>query len=224
MKIVHLIPGSGGTFYCQNCMRDNELIKTLRQLENDVLMVPLYLPLSVETTGVIGDTPVFYGAINIYLKEKIPFYRHVPMWIEKILDSESMLKMAARKSGSTRASGLEEMTMSMLDGENGRQATELDHLIKFFKEDIKPDVVHLSNALLLGLARRLKNDLNIPVVCSLQDENEWIDPMREKYRSQVWAKMAERATDVDAFIAASKYHSKKSQQTMDSRMFRLILE
>jgi glycosyltransferase involved in cell wall biosynthesis len=196
-------------------MRDNELIKTLRNLENDVLMVPLYLPLSVETSGVIGDTPVFYGAINIYLKEKIPFYRKAPMWMEKLLDSESMLKMAARKSGSTRASGLEEMTLSMLDGENGRQATELDHLIKFFKEELKPDVVHLSNALLLGLARRLKNDLNIPVVCSLQDENEWIDPMRDNYRDLVWAKMAERAKDVDAFIAASQYYSKKSQQTMN---------
>jgi glycosyltransferase involved in cell wall biosynthesis len=215
MRIVHLIPGSGGTFYCQNCMRDNELIKALRKLENDVLMVPLYLPLSVEASGVMGDTPVFYGAINIFLKEKIPLYRHVPMWIEKILDSESILKMAARKSGSTRASGLEEMTMSMLDGEKGHQATELDHLINFFKEELKPDVVHLSNALLLGLARRLKNDLNIPVVCSLQDENEWIDPMREKYRSRVWAKMAERAKDVDAFVAASQYYSKKSQQTMN---------
>jgi glycosyltransferase involved in cell wall biosynthesis len=196
-------------------MRDNELIKTLKDLKNDIWMVPLYLPLSVETSGVIGDTPVFYGAINIYLKEKLPWYRYAPLWLEKLLDSESMLKMAAKKSGSTRASGLEEMTLSMLEGENGRQATELDHLIQFLKDDIKPDVVYLSNALLLGLARRLKNDLNIPVVCSLQDENEWIDPMREKYRNQVWAKMGERAKDVDAFIAASEYYARKSQEKMD---------
>jgi glycosyltransferase involved in cell wall biosynthesis len=196
-------------------MRDNELIKTLKELNNDIWMVPLYLPLSVETTGVIGDTPVFYGAINIYLKEKLPWYRHAPMWLEKILDSESMLKMAARKSGSTRASGLEEMTLSMLEGENGRQATELEHLIRFLEIDLKPDVAYLSNALLLGLARRLKNDLKIPVVCSLQDENEWIDPMRAKYRDQVWEKMGERAKDVDAFIAASEFYAKKSQEKMN---------
>jgi glycosyltransferase involved in cell wall biosynthesis len=196
-------------------MRDNELIKTLKDLKNDVWMVPLYLPLSVETDGVIGDTPVFYGAINIYLKEKLPWYRHAPLWLEKLFDSESMLKMAARKSGSTRATGLEEMTLSMLDGENGRQATELDHLIQFLEKDLRPDVVYLSNALLLGLARRLKNDLNIPVVCSLQDENEWIDPMREKYRNLVWTRMAERAKDVDAFIAASKFYAKKSQEKMN---------
>ncbi len=214
MKIVHIIPGSGGTFYCQNCMRDNELIKTLKELGNDVIMVPLYLPLSVETTGIMGDTPVFFGAINIYLKEILPFYRKAPMWLERILDSTPLLKMAAKKAGSTRASGLEEMTLSMLDGEKGRQATELDHLIEFLKKEIKPDVVHLSNALLLGMAKRLKNDLNIPVVCSLQDENEWIDPMRENYRDQVWNKMSERSEDVDMFIAASHYFAEKSQEQM----------
>jgi glycosyltransferase involved in cell wall biosynthesis len=195
-------------------MRDNELIKTLKGLGNDVIMVPLYLPLSVETSGVIGDTPVFYGAINIFLKEKLSLYRHAPMWLERLFDSEPMLKMAAKKSGSTRATGLEEMTISMLDGELGRQASELEHLVKFLKNEIKPDIVHLSNALLLGLARKLKQDLHIPVVCSLQDENEWIDPMRERYRKIVWDKMAERAEDIDVFIAASRYYAKKSEQNM----------
>jgi len=156
MKIVHIIPGSGGTFYCQNCMRDNELIRSLRSLGNEVFMVPMYLPLNVGGRGLMGDTPVFYGAINIYLKEKLPFYRHAPMWLERLFDKETFLQLAAKRSESTRASGLEELTISMLDGEEGRQATELDHLIQYLKKEIKPDVVHLSNALLLGLARRLK--------------------------------------------------------------------
>ena len=215
MKIVHIIPGSGGTFYCQNCMRDNELITSLKQLGHDVHMVPMYLPLNVDIEGLMGDTPVFYGAINMYLKEKLPFYRHAPDWMERLFDSESLLQFAAKKAGSTRASGLEEMTISMLLGEQGRQATELDHMIKFLDMHIKPDVVHLSNALLLGLAKRLKNDLNTTVVCSLQDENEWIDPMREEYKDKVWNLMAERAQDVDAFIAASRYYADKSIQQMN---------
>ena len=214
MKIVHIIPGSGGTFYCQNCMRDNELIRALKNLGHDVQMVPMYLPLNVDIEGLMGDTPVFYGAINVYLKEKLPFYRHAPQWMERVFDSESMLQVAAKKAGSTRAAGLEEMTISMLLGEEGHQASELEHLIKFLKMHIKPDVVHLSNALLLGLARRLKNDLNAAVVCSLQDENEWIDPMRDEYKDKVWGLMAERAQDVDAFIAASQYYAEKSIQQM----------
>jgi glycosyltransferase involved in cell wall biosynthesis len=214
MKVVHIIPGSGGTFYCQNCLRDKELIKNLRAMGNDVIMVPIYLPHNIDGTGIMGDTPVFYGAINVYLKEKMPFYRRAPLWIERLLDAESLLQMAAKKAGSTRATGLEEMTLSMLDGEHGRQSSELEHLITYLKEEIKPDIVHLSNALLLGLAKRLKNDLNASVVCSLQDENEWIDPMSQAYQKQTWDKMAERAVDVDAFVAASRYYADRSIQQL----------
>ncbi len=215
MKIVHIIPGSGGTFYCQNCMRDNQLIESLRNLGHDVKMVPMYLPLNVDVHGLMGDTPVFYGAINIYLKEKVAFYRHAPMWVERLFDSEALLQMAAKKAGSTRASGLEEMTISTLLGEEGSQASELDNMVRYLKQHVQPDVVHLSNALLLGLARRMKNDLGARVVCSLQDENEWIDPMRPQYQDKVWDLMGERAKDVDAFIAASQFYADKSIEKMN---------
>ncbi len=214
MKIVHIIPGSGGTFYCQNCMRDNELIQSLKSLDHEVHMIPMYLPVHFDNHEQVNETPVFYGAINMYLKEKLSFYRHAPIWLEKLFDSQALLRFAAKKSGSTRASGLEEMTISMLMGEEGRQASELDHLVKFLEREIEPDVVHLSNALLLGLARRLKNDLGIKVICSLQDENEWIDLMRDEYQKKVWDLMAERAVDVDMFVAASNYYSEKSQDQL----------
>ncbi len=211
MKIVHIVPGSGGTFYCQNCMRDIELIESLKALGHEIYIVPMYLPISVDDHEKVDDIPVFYGAINIYLKEKLPFYRYAPMWLEKLFDSQLLLRFAAKKSGSTRPSGMEDMTISMLMGEEGRQASELDHLIKFLKRKIKPDIVHLSNALLLGLARRLKNDLSTKVICFLQDENEWIDPMSEEYQKRIWDLIAERAVDVDMFVAASNYYSEKSK-------------
>ncbi|MFC1477142.1 glycosyltransferase family 4 protein [candidate division KSB1 bacterium] len=214
MKVVYLVPGSGGTFYCQNCMRDSELIKSIKALGHDIHMIPMYLPISVEEHDEAYDTPVFYGAINIYLKEKLPFYRHAPKWVEKLFDSRPLLRYAAKKSGSTRASGLEEMTISMLKGEEGRQATELDHMIDFLKKEIRPDVVHLSNALLLGLARRLRNDLGAKVVCSLQDENEWVDLMSDEYQEKVWSLMAERAEDVDLFAAASNSYAEKSKELL----------
>ena len=214
MKIVHIVPGSGETFYCQNCMRDKELVKSLKALGHEIYMIPMYLPLSIDDNEKVNKIPIFYGAINIYLAEKLPFYRHVPMWLEKLFDSQPLLRFAAKKSGSTRASGLEEMTISMLMGEQGRQASQLDHLIKYLKREIKPDLVHLSNALLLGLARRLKNNLGIKVICSLQDENEWIDLMRDEYQNEVWDLMAERAVDVDIFVAASNYYSEKSQDKL----------
>ena len=195
-------------------MRDNELIKSLKSLGHEIHMVPMYLPPSIDDREKMNKTPIFYGAINIYLKEKLPFYRHAPIWLEKLFDSQALLRLVAKKSESTRASGLEEMTISMLMGDEGRQASELDHLVKFLKREIEPDVVHLSNALLLGLARRLKNDLGIKVICSLQDENEWIDLMRDEYQKKVWDLMSERAVDVDMFVAASNYYSEKSRDQL----------
>ncbi len=224
MKIVHITPGSGGTFYCQNCFRDNELVKALQKLDHEVYNVPMYLPLNIDKDIEEGSTPVFYGAINVYLKEKVPLYRQAPEWMEKIFDSKPMLQFAAKKSGSTKAEGMEEMTISMLKGEHGRQASELDRLIKFLCAEVKPDIVHLSNALLLGLAKRMKQDVGARVICSLQDENEWIDPMDEKYRQNIWDLMAEKAQDVDSFITSSEYYSNESQNKMriDSEKINIV--
>lgn len=214
MKIAYVTPGSGQRFYCQNCFRDTALLRSLASLGHDVVKVPMYLPSDLEGDTNIFETPVFYGAINVFLKEKLPFYRHAPEWIERLFDSSVLLQLAAKKSGSTRATGLEEMTLSMLHGERGRQMSELDHLIRYLRTEIAPDVVHLSNSLLLGLAHRLKNDLGTGVVCSLQDENEWVDLMDEHYQSQVWNLMAEKAVDVDFFVTASQFYSNQSQKQL----------
>ncbi len=214
MKIVYIIPGSGGTFYCQNCMRDNELVLQLRAMGHDVIMVPMYLPLNEETLRTRGDTPVFYGAINIYLKQMFPRYRNAPMWLEKLLDSRPLLKVAAHLSGSTSAKGLEEMTLSMLQGEDGKQASELEHLVHWLEQDGKPDVIHLSNALLLGLARKLKQRLQSHIVCTLQDEHQWIDPMDAVYRQPLWDLMAEKSVDISGFITVSRYYSEFMQQKL----------
>jgi glycosyltransferase involved in cell wall biosynthesis len=215
MKIAYVTPGSGGSFYCQNCFRDVALLQAFQALGHDVVQVPLYLPTNVDGDQTITETPVFYGAINIYLKEKVRFYRQAPIWLERILDSQVLLNLAARFSGSTRPEGLEEMTLSMLQGEYGRQASELDHLIDYLQKEIAPDVVHLSNSLLLGLAHRLKQDLGAGIVCSLQDENEWVDLMEEPYQEQVWNLMARKARDVDLFITSSRYYAEKSQSQLD---------
>ncbi|MFA9454174.1 MAG: glycosyltransferase family 4 protein [Candidatus Aminicenantaceae bacterium] len=214
MKIAYITPGSGDNFYCQNCFRDDELLTSMLVLGQDVRKIPMYLPSGLNHSGVPG-TPVFYGAINLYLREKMPIYRHAPSWLERAFDSQAMLRYAAKKSGSTSASGLEGMTISMLHGEEGRQASELENLIQYLRDEIKPDVVHLSNALLLGLARRIKQDVRARVVCSLQDENEWVDEMDGSQQPVVWSLMAEKARDVDLFIATSRYYSEKSQRELD---------
>ena len=46
--------------------------------------------------------------------------------------------MAAQNAGSTRAKGLEEMTVSMLLGEEGLQKQELKRMVDWLKNEAKP--------------------------------------------------------------------------------------
>lgn len=211
MKIVHIVPGAGGSFYCENCIRDGDLVNALRALGHEVTLVPLYLPLSVDGELVKHGTPIFFGAISTYLKERFPLLRKLPSWSGKLLDSRYLLNLAANKAGSTRAAGLEEMTYSMICGEQGHQANELNHLVHWLKDKINPDIIYLANALLIGLVRELKNHLQVPVVCALEDEDIWIDDMELHWQQQIWATMSERAREVDAFVAVSDYYRNRIQ-------------
>lgn len=214
MKITYIVPGFGGTFYCGNCLRDSAFSKALKAQGHDSITLPLYLPHSIEEFAHQTEVPVFYGAVNIYLKQNFKLFRKMPKWLYKFFNSPFILKYAAKKSGSTRAEGLEEMTISMLKGADGFQTEELNQLIYYLKHHEKPVVVHLSNALLMGLAAKIKEELNVPVFCSLQDEDVWINAMQEHYKPKLWQLMSEKAKDIDAFIAVSDFFKNIMQKNM----------
>jgi glycosyltransferase involved in cell wall biosynthesis len=213
MKIIHIIPGSGGSFYCGNCLRDSKYFDALRKMGHDVVKFPMYLPLFSDESD-MNNIPVFYGAVSIYLKQLFPVFRKAPVWFDKLLNSKPMLKLAASQAGSTRAKGLEEMTISMLLGEKGKQNEELERMTDWMKDHFKPDVVHLSNALLLGLAKNIKEKLNVPVVCTLQDEDVWVDIMSAQNRKIVWDLMAQNSVYVDRFISVSHYFAGVAAEKM----------
>ena len=209
MKIMHVIPGSGGSFYCGNCLRDSKFVEALRASDHKAVKLPMYLPLFADEHDLSREIPVFYGAVSIYLKQLFPVFRNAPPWVDKMLNSKPMLKLASRFAGSTNAKGLEEMTVSMLMGEHGQQKEELEKMIDWIVENCDPDVIHLSNALLLGLAGRLSERRKIPVVCSLQDEDVWVDVMKPGFRKQVWDLMSEGVAHVKYFISVSDFYAKE---------------
>jgi len=213
MKIVHIVPGFGGTFYCGNCLRDSGVVASLKKAGHEAVTLPMYLPLSKNGNDSIDGIPVFYGAVNIYLKQ-YPIFRHIPKWFENLMNSHPVLRFAAKKSGSTRASGLEDLTESMLLGAEGHQSEELQQLVDFLRFHEKPDVVHISNALLLGLAKKIREEVKVPVVCSLQDEDVWVDAMHQDQQEKMWRLLAEKAKDVDAFIAVSSFFAGVMQKRM----------
>jgi len=208
MKILQIIPGSGGSFYCGNCLRDSKYVEAIKKLGHEVTKIPMYLPLFDDERDITSEIPVFYGAISIYLKQMSPIFRKAPKWFDRFLNSKPMLKFAAKMAGSTRATGLEDMTISMLQGEKGKQNEELERMVEWIADHYKPDIIHISNALLNGIAPRLKEATNAPIVCSLQDEDVWIDPMEEKFQKESWGLMEANSEYIDAYIGVSEYYSK----------------
>jgi glycosyltransferase involved in cell wall biosynthesis len=216
MNIVHITPSAGDSFYCENCLRDAALLKAMMDVGHDVLSVPLYLPLSADVSDSVIKSPIFFGGINVYLQQKSSFFQKTPRWFDKLLDSPKLLKWIGRLAGMTSAKDLGQTTTSMLRGEQGRQIKELDRLVDWLsKQDTKTDVVCLSNIMLVGLAKRIKQRLGVPVFCLLQDEDGFLDGLPSPYSNQAWQILAERASDIDAFISVSKYYAGVMQQRLE---------
>ncbi len=207
MKIVQISPGSGNNYYCENCLRDAALIKAMRSLGHDVIVVPLYLPLQVDKEELEPETPVFFGGVNVYLQQKLGLFRKTPRWLDRALDSRRLLRWAGRKEGMTNARDLAETTISMLSGEQGRQVKELQRLIQWLDTpENRPDIVCLSNVLLSGLAPTIKDRLKVPVVCLLQDEEGFLDSLPKPYAEQAWKIASEKCRKVDLFVAVSRFY------------------
>ncbi len=187
----------------------------LRSRGHDVVLVPMYLPLFTEGEDMgAPHIPVFYGAVGVYLAQMFPWFRLLPKWFRRHLDSRRLLTWVSKRAGTTQAHGLEEMTLSVLNGENGGQKEELDRLVSWLKHEEKPDLVHLSNALLLGLAGRIRREVGVPVVCTLQDEDSWIDSMEPVAARKAWTLMTEKARDIAAFIPVSQYYNRVMQDRL----------
>ena len=222
MRIVQISPGSGDNFYCENCLRDAALVRAMRRRDHDVLMVPLYLPLQADKTEPVSNAPLFFGGVNVFLQHKFALFRKTPRWIDKLFDSRKLLNWAARKAGMTNARDLGETTISMLEGEDGRQVKELDRLVDWFVEtQHDPGVVCLSNILLGGLTRRIKDRLRVPVVCLLQDEDGFLDGLTSPYAERAWEIVRRRARDIDGFIAVSTYFAQTMQKRLDVKEERM---
>ncbi|MCE5185817.1 MAG: glycosyltransferase family 4 protein [Planctomycetaceae bacterium] len=215
MRIIQITPGSGDQFYCENCLRDLALVKAMQRAGHDVLMVPLYLPLNLDAAPAVAQTPIFFGGVNVYLQQKLGFFRRTPRWLDQWLDSPSLLRRIGKLSGMTSARELGETTVSMLRGPDGRQLKELARLVDWLKAlQTRPDVIVVSNVLLAGLAPALKEALGVPLACWLQDEDGFLDSLPHTYSKKAWQLVSQKAASFDALIAVSGYY----QQIMMKRL------
>jgi glycosyltransferase involved in cell wall biosynthesis len=213
MNLLQITPGAGG-MYCGNCFRDHALVAAWRRLGHEATMLPLYLPMRLDEEPVGGQTPVFYGGINVFLEQKLPGFARAPQWLRRWLASPRLLAWAAGRAAKTRPEQAGDLTLSMLRGEDGRQAQELVEMIDWIRSHLRPEIVCLSNGLLVGMARRLRAELKVPVVGILQGEDSFLDALPSPMRSAAWALVAERSRDVDLFLAPSRYYADRMGQRL----------
>ena len=190
---------------CGSCLNDNALATALIRQGHEVALTPIYTPMRTESASAAVDK-VFYGAINVYLKSRSGWYRRLPRFLRKTLDSRAALRWAAKQDRAVDARELGELTLSTLLGEDGAQAEELDSLVGWLRDSYKPQLVHLSNSMLVGMAPVLKRELGVPVLCSLQGEDIFLDDLPEPFRTNVFETFARKAEDVDAFVATGRYY------------------
>ncbi|TWT97082.1 Capsular glucan synthase [Botrimarina colliarenosi] len=205
MRIAYLAAGAAG-MYCGSCLHDNTLANALRARGEDVFLVPTYTPLRTDEPS--SPVPrIFFGGVNSYLKQVAPWFRRAPRWLERLVDHPRFLKFATSGAGSVDPAKLGALTVSMLRGEEGNQARQLDQLVDWLVDEAKPDVVHLSNSMLLGMARRIADRCGPPVVCSLSGEDLFLEALTPPHYEEARALLRERAAEVAGFTALNGYYA-----------------
>lgn len=205
MRIVTITAGAAG-MYCGSCMRDNTLTAALRELGHDALLVPTFTPITTDEPDV-SERNIYFGGVAVYLEQKSWLFRHSPRFIDWLLNRPAFLRWVGRFATQTDYASLGDMTLSMLQGDHGRQKKELAPLVDWLVDEVKPDVVILTNALLSGIVPTLKARLGRPVIVTLQGDDVFLNALRPGDRERCLTQIRENDASVDRYISTSHYYA-----------------
>ena len=205
MKILSIAAGAGG-MYCGSCLRDNALAAELIARGHDVTLLPLYTPLLTDEPNVSRGR-VLFGGISVYLQQRAAMFRRMPRLFDRIVDAPRVIKAFADRSVSTDPRLLGGLTISMLEGADGVLRKEFDKLVEWTSSEPAPDLVNLTNSMLIGLARPLAAAFGRPVCCTLQGEDLFVGNLAEPYRTRALELVRRQVPHVDRFIAVSEYYA-----------------
>jgi len=203
MRIAYITAGAGH-MYCGSCLRDNTLAMAIRAAGHDVQLIPTYTPTRTDEPNA-SDRRVYLGGINVFLQQHLALFRRTPWALDRLLDFPPLLRLATRWGMSVDPHQLGAMTVSMLHGLDGFQGKEIGKLVRHLSDDIQPDIVSLPNSMLIGLAPAIKAALGVPVCCTLQGEELFLDSLGEPYRAKALDLIRRHAAHVDAFVAVSRF-------------------
>ncbi len=204
MRLLYLTAGAA-EMYCGSCLRDNALATALKARGHDVLLTPVYTPTTTDERNV-SSSHVFFGGVSVFLEQHVPIFRYTPAILDRLWDSNAVLKLASKRQIKVDPQALGAMTVSMLKGLGGHQRKEIVKMLRWV-QDLPPfDAISIPFALLIGLARPLRDALKAPVFCTLQGEDLFLESLPEPWRSQSIDLIRKSIDDVDVFISVSDYY------------------
>ena len=208
MRVTYVTAGAA-EMICGSCLRDNILVKRLRDLDCSVILVPVYTPITVEGED-SSDNALLYGGISVYLEQKFPPFRYLPGFMTKWLDRPAIVRSLTNKRKiEIEAENLGELTLSILRGEKGNQRQSLKRAVQWIKKESKPDLINLTNLLIAGFVPSIKRELNLPVIVTLQGDDLFLDELTESHRDLVISELRRLASHIDGFITFSQFYAKK---------------
>lgn len=202
MKILSITAGAANMF-CGSCLRDNALASELIAQGHDVMLLPLYTPTRTDEANVSRSTRVFFGGVSIYLEQMFGLFRHTPKFLDWLWDRPSVIRFFSGRGVQVAPAALGALTVSILEGRNGRQKKEVDALTDFLRNEPKPDVIALPFTLLISLAKPLREATGSRIVCTLQGEELFLEGLIEPWRGRALELIRAQVKDVDQFIAVS---------------------
>jgi len=210
--------------YCGSCMHDNALARALRQGGSDCILQPLYTPIRTDELS-IAQERVFFGGVNLYLTEKLPLFRHVPRAVKRLLDRPRFLKWATRRAASTDAAGLGDLTLSMLRGEDGNHKDEVERLVRWLRQEIRPDAIILTNLLIAGSVPAIRRELpETRVIALLQGDDAFLDYLPQRYREAAIERMGQLGRMCDWIVVNSHFYGQRMTQMLALDCDKVVIE
>ncbi|HBJ33512.1 MAG TPA: hypothetical protein DDZ51_01890, partial [Planctomycetaceae bacterium] len=173
----------------------------------------------------VAQDRVFFGGVNIYLTEKLPLFRFVPRAVKRLLDRPGFLKWATRRASSTDASGLGDLTLSMLRGEDGNQKEEVERLVRWLRDDIQPDAILLTNLLIAGSVPTIRRELpNTRLIVILQGDDAFLDYLPKRYRDLAIERMGQLGRMCDWIVVNSRFYGQRMTQMLGLDPSKVVVE
>ncbi len=209
-KIAYVTAGAAGMF-CGSCMHDNTLVRALLGEGLDVELIPTYTPIRTDEEDVSVDR-VFFGGINVYLQQKLPFLRFLPAALDRWFDNPRLLRWVSSRAMDVSPNELGALAVSMLKGRSGSQRKEVGRLCQWLSRSSRPDLIVLSNILIGGFVPAVKERLGIPVLVTLQGDDIFLDQLPDRFQQAAVEEIRKLVPHVDGFIVNSRFYGESMGQ------------